>query len=481
MVVNAERAAEEDRLIRSIRVAQGSTLETNPLGMQTTYSFTDGQLTDVSGIATANCAARSRSRTYDGNGNEDIVTDFNGNKVNYLFNGRGQATQIISGYQSGTPVTTNMVWDPTHNRKTKVTVAGDSETTYAYTTDNRLKTVSVKNLSPHGVANQVHTWTWTYTEHPSGIVQTIVAKGPDNVALTYTYSALGDLTTVVNALGHTTTYSTYNALGQPGRITGPNGDITDYAYYPGGLLKSVTTHLGGASTTTYTYAKGLLDSVTTGDGVVTTYDYDTARRLTTVSRNELNGTATREIGYNLNSNPTSVRTYRGASLRFSAFTDYDELGRPIRRYGNAGQNFRSTYDANGNLATTKDSLNRTTSYAYDALNRLTTVTDPLLGETAFQYEPERRDHQLRHGRRQQSPQQPEWRQRAQLPVHRQRQHQELHRHGRHHLHLRCLQPPALCEQGRSYRHLGPGLRRDPLCQSCRWRRGITVFRIHPGR
>lgn len=45
-----------------------------------------------------------------------------------------------------------------------------------------------------------------------------------------------------------------------------------------------------------------------------------------------------------------------------------------------------TYDAAGNVATSKDALNRITTFAYDAKNRLKQVTDPQYGVTAYTYD-----------------------------------------------------------------------------------------------
>ncbi|MDH4328689.1 MAG: hypothetical protein OEV77_09210 [Nitrospira sp.] len=44
------------------------------------------------------------------------------------------------------------------------------------------------------------------------------------------------------------------------------------------------------------------------------------------------------------------------------------------------------YDLAGNVATSKDALDRITTFQYDAKNRLTTVIDPLLGETVYTYD-----------------------------------------------------------------------------------------------
>lgn len=58
------------------------------------------------------------------------------------------------------------------------------------------------------------------------------------------------------------------------------------------------------------------------------------------------------------------------------YFEYDELGRVIRQYGNNGQSTRYSYDGNGNLTSTQDAANRTTSYEYDALNRVKKILAP---------------------------------------------------------------------------------------------------------
>lgn len=385
---DAALAVAEDNLVAMITATQSNTIETNPLGLQTTYTFLDGRLSSVSGAASANCSARSRSRSYDANGNEDLVTDFNGNYTDYNYSANGQLQQVTEAYNTVFARTTTYAWDSSFNRPTSVTVTGDHQTSYTYTTDNRIASVTVKNLSANGVLNQTHTWTYAYTKYPSGIVQQMVTDGPlASDQLTYNYSTYGDLTSVSNALGHTTTYAGYNGLGQPNHMSGPNGDITDYGYYPGGKLKQVTTYPSGtASTASMTYSAGLLATATSADGVTTTFAYDTARRLTSESRPELNGTAKRQIGYNLASNPTEVDVYRDATLRYRAYADYDEIGRIIAKRGNNGENVRYTYYNNDNVKTVTDSLSRVTTLTYDALNRLSTSKDAKLGLTRYEYD-----------------------------------------------------------------------------------------------
>ncbi len=385
---NAARAAAEDDVIAHVDTTT-SVLETNPLSLKTTYAFADGRLTSASGQATAYCTARSRSRAYDANGNENIVTDFNGNQTQLTYNAKGQLTQKIEAYSTAVARTTAYVWDATYNRVASETVAGDHQTTYAYAADQRLASVTLKNLAPNGVLNQTHAWTFTYTKYASGLLQTMIVDGPQaaNDQITYGYSASGDLVSVSNTHGHTTSYSLYDGAGRPGRMVGPNGDQTDLAYYPDGRLKQITTYPNGvAATTSFTYAAGLLATSKTADNITTGYAYDAARRLIDASHPELNGTADRKTFYDLASHPTRFEIYRGATLRYRAYTDYDEAGRVRARRGNGGQNVRYGYDKDDNVLTLTDSLNRVTHFAYDALDRLAQQTDAKNGITKYEYD-----------------------------------------------------------------------------------------------
>lgn len=387
-----DRVLNEKAIVTLVNGTTTTTTETNPLLLQTTYTFSDGQLTSVVSPAGAYCSARSRSQTYDANGNLDIQHDFNNNTTDWNYAANGQLQQVSEGVGSAVQRTTTYAWDPTFNRQTSATLTGNSKSTYAYDAHSRLRELKLYNLSNYGVANQTHTWTYTYTYYtsPSWMVQKLVIDGPQTGTtdqITYQFSTAGDLSSVSNTLGHTTTYTLYNSLGQPGTVTGPNGDMTQYAYYPGGMLKSVTTYPDGvhASVANYTYDKGLVKTVA-ANGVTTTYVWDSARRLTSESRNEANGTATRKYFYDLAGNTIRTEVYRGSVLHARAYTDYDGLNRVRQRRGNYSQLFKYTYDPNSNLKTTVDSYNKTTTYYYDALNRVSSSNDPRNGLTRFSYD-----------------------------------------------------------------------------------------------
>lgn len=402
-------------------------VETNPLGRQTTYRFLEGMPYTVTGHPSAYCAGGNQTYTYDVNGNPDRVTDFNGIVTDYDYNAKGQLLRKVEAVGTSAQRTTEYVLDAERNRVLSETIVGVRRTTYTYTPDGRIETVSVANLSSSGVVGQTLVTRYTYTRHPNGLLASIVVDGPlegSGDALTYTLSSEGDLLSVRNSLGHETIYSNYNGLGQPGRIVGPNGDIAEYSYDAQGRVTIQRGYPGGVvADTTYTYnPQGLVASVATPDGVTTFYEYDNSRRLVRTYRNAkgaLSGGADQEdelLTYNNNGDVTRVerrrwvggwkwrckrwRTIEGRpecieeeyvwtlspTTVFSTYLDYDELGRVRAWRGNSGQNTRYTYDAKGNVKTVTDALNRVTSFDYDALDRVVRSTDPLNGTTGFEYD-----------------------------------------------------------------------------------------------
>ncbi|GAB3105443.1 hypothetical protein GCM10027159_34920 [Lysobacter terrae] len=405
--------------------------ETNPLSKVTTRVFKNGQPTSITGAASTYCPASYSLTEYDTSGSPAMTSDFNNNKTAYTYNTKGQLTQTIEAYGTSQARTTQNVWDSTRNRLLSVTVVGQQRSEYTYTADNRVATIKVVNLSANGVANQARTTTYTYTKHPNGMLASTTVDGPlpgSGDAVVTNYSAVGELLSVTNGLGHAVIYSSHNGLGQAGRVTGVNGEIADTTYDARGRVVKVRTYPDGATAadTAIAYAiNGTVASVTTPDGVTTNYQYDASLRLTQQSRSitgVLSGGGNQEqrrFSYNAASDPLQVQEWaveghwdwkpgpclqpgpNGACyepgdpvevwvespvLKHSTFVDYDELMRLRARRGNGGQNVRYGYDANGNVTTITDSLGRVTTLTYDALDRVVASTDPLSGVTWFEYD-----------------------------------------------------------------------------------------------
>lgn len=356
---------------------------TNALGHVSVYQYNANALpVSVTGQAASHCAATLSQMTYDANGNMQTEIDNNGNTTDYTYAATGQLQQTVEAAGTSIARTTNYVWDstPGTDRLLSVTVVGLSQTTYTYNAQNRLASVAVTNLSSNGTASQTLTTSLGYTLYGNGMVQTMTVTHPSpnnsNVD-TYQYDALGNLTSVIDGLGHATTYSNYNALGEPGHVVGPNGDATDFTYDGRGLLLTKTTHPNGtAAQWSYTYDQfGTVNKVTAPDGEVTTWNRNAEGVLQTITHNDKDGASTETFGYDANGDITSDTVTRGGTVSLAKTVSYDELGRPYLQQGTNGQSLTYTYDGNSNVQSATNAMGHVISLTYDALNRVTQKTE----------------------------------------------------------------------------------------------------------
>jgi YD repeat-containing protein len=159
---------------------------------------------------------------------------------------------------------------------------------------------------------------YSYTVHPNGMLATMIEDGPlegAGDAVTYQYDAYGQLGTLRNSLGHTTTYSGYTALGMPTHVEDANGAITEFGYDARGRMVSKRNYINGQpADVRFTYgSSGLLEQVTPADGPALRYAYDEARRLTDEFYREQDGTyARKRYGYNPMSQVTAITVSQSA-------------------------------------------------------------------------------------------------------------------------------------------------------------------------
>lgn len=350
----------------------------------------NGQLSKKSNDSVATCGATVQNRAYDANGNLSQTIDNNGNVHTYTYAVTGQLQSETEASGTSLARTTDYTWDPNIqlNRLLSMTVEGWSKTTSTYNAQNRLASAQVTDLSRG--ANQTLTTTYGYTLYASGMVNTMTVThpSPGNVD-TYTYDALGNLTSVANGLGQTTTYSNYNGLGEVGHVVGPNGDVTDYVYDARGRVQTKTTYPNGAAATwTYGYdGFGLLASELTPAGETTNWNRDAEMRVKSIVRNDKDGASTESFGYDANGDVTSHTVSRNGATSLSETFNYDALGRVYQRLGTHGQALTYGYDGNGNVVSVTDAAGHSVSNQYDALNRLTRTASsggasPLLPSTA---------------------------------------------------------------------------------------------------
>jgi RHS repeat-associated protein len=206
---------------------------------------------------------------------------------------------------------------------------------------------------------------------------------------TRTYDAAGNLQTLTDYNGKTTTYTydtlnrllsrtpdsrlpdtpesfTYTPTGKRATMTDASG-TTVYTYDAQDRLQTKATPQG---TLTYTYdAAGNVASMTSSNanGVSVGYTYDSLNRLATVVDNRLPvGQQTTTYSYDPASNLATVTYPNGLQ---SSFT-YDDLNRVTGL--NAGRaNYNYQLDATGNRKQVTESGGRVVNWSYDGIYRLT--------------------------------------------------------------------------------------------------------------
>jgi len=380
---------------------------TNAIGAVRTFSFTrTGDLKPVNGVSGAPCVecGDSLATTYDLAGWVSSRTDYNGNLTCYSNDAaRGLELVRVEGFAPGSTCPTNLVaytpgsgtrqrristtWDSTFREPTNVTEANRTTTFVYYPTgDLHTKTITDTTVTP----NVSRTWTYTYNSYG----RVLTADGPRaDVADVTTYSyytcttgyQCGQVQTVTNAAGQTTTYNTYNAYGQPLTITDPNGILTTLTY---DARQRLTSRQTASETTAFDYwPTGLLKKVTLPDGSYLAYTYDGAHRLTQVTDALGNKTV-----YTLDAmgNRTAENSYDPANALHRAhsrvFNTLNELWKDVNAAGTAAVTTTFGYDPQGNQTSIAAPLARNTANGYDELNRLKQITDPASGLTQFGYD-----------------------------------------------------------------------------------------------
>ncbi|MGN6520515.1 MAG: RHS repeat domain-containing protein [Dokdonella sp.] len=298
--------------------------------------------------ATANCSSvvATSSTTYDGNGNVDLATDFNGVVTDHDYNSRGLETKRVdasnaSGANAATKRTTETIWNASFNvpdqRAVKnSTGIAETQTKWAYNT--RGQAIAYCQVDP-AVSGASSYYCGSSTDTPAGVRQTLtsycesadvtagacplvglvtavngarqttdagMASGDDIATYTYrmaddstcasggacTYRK-GDLWKANNALGQVTEYVSYDKNGRVTRVKDANGTYTDFVYHARGWLtdrsvreSAVGTPGAGDATLHIDYdAVGNVTKVTQPDGAYLQYTYDDAHRLIKITDN----------------------------------------------------------------------------------------------------------------------------------------------------------------------------------------------------
>ncbi len=300
------------------------------------------------------------TKTYNDNGTVASVTDAEGNKTTFEYDGvdRLLKTRFPSTTKgAGTSSTTDyeqLTYDANSNVTSRALRGGTLSTGYTYDHLNRVTTKNLPGSEPDV----------TYTYDLQG---RITGASTTAQALTFSYDALGRNLTQGGPLG-TVSYQ-YDLADRRIRLTWPDTFYVTYDYQVTGEMTTIkesgTTTLG-----TYAYDNlGRLTSLTRGNSVPTTYGYDAVSRMTSMS-SDLTGTTsdlTLGFGYNSGSQITSTtRSNNAYSWTGAANLARNYISNGLNQYSaNTAMSFG--YDARGNLTSAGSD-----SYTYNSENLLLT-------------------------------------------------------------------------------------------------------------
>ena len=295
---------------------------------------------------------------------------------------------LANGYITSMIDPAGKVWtyehDPITADLTSVTDPEGRTTTYTYDEFGRILTES----GPGGSST-------TYVQSGAGPTSITVAASPANRTTTIEYhtendARKGKVKKITDPLQGETVLTYTTATGDLATVVDPLGNTTTFAYDElaiianRGLPTSVTDALDKVTRTTYD-TRGRVIRVTADDGTFTTIGYDLAGRRSTVT--DPMGRRTRYVyddysrlravidpmnkatsyDYDMMGNLLALTD---ANLQITRF-EYENHNRVKRMIYPGGAFEQFTYDTRGRLATVVDRKNVTTTFTYDDIGRLT--------------------------------------------------------------------------------------------------------------
>lgn len=318
-------------------------------------------------------------------GTLDSVTDANGNTTSYTYDAVGTVTgmsQSVSGLENGDSLSVS----------------------YTYDSGDRVRTINHNNFN------------YTFNYDPFGVLSSVKAADKTIVSYAYDEDYLPTSTTYGN---EQTIYYTYDSNEQlVGISTSPDEiDRQSFAYDHSGNLTMIYDIVNHRRTNltydsegnVYTTVRNTLNGVvkheyktiadvyteTVGNKTYAmTYAYDADGRLTTLTWNNGDTTAKKEIHYDdldrqtasVISAKTGEETVQILNTTY-AYNDTVNFGtsNQVSVLQNKANGYSNTiayeYDKNGNIVKAGD-----VSYSYDEAGQLTRVNDPQYGTTVYVYD-----------------------------------------------------------------------------------------------
>jgi RHS repeat-associated protein len=351
---------------------------------RTTYDNA-GRATLVETGVNTTAEADEVATAYTNNGRVQHVTDAEGNRTTYEYDGHDRLVKTF--FPSPTTDNTSSTTDYeelTLDANGNVTgFRNRANQSIAFTVDD-LNRVTLKDLP--GSEPDV---TYSYD-----LLGRMTGASHTGHSLGFTFDALGRNLTQTSSVTGTVT-STWDIAGRRTRIAHPDGFYVDQDYNVAGELTAIrengaTSNLGILASFTYDDL-GRRATLTRGNGTVTTYGYDAVSRLDELD-DSLAGT-TYDQSVDFSHNPASQIVGRTGSNNFYAYTGYANINRTDTHNGlnqiSASDGTSFTYDAKGNLTT-----DGTQTFTYSSENLLLTRSPSSGGTYIAKYDPLMRLHEV---------------------------------------------------------------------------------------
>ena len=267
----------------------------------------------------------------------------------------------------------NSKFEYSGNDLVKQTDPKGSQFKYTYSTDGKHNLLSAASAE-----NVVYSFEYDTNGNPK---KSKVGDSTTFIDSYAEYTTSGNYTkTITDSSGNKVNYNYNETKGTLDSVTDPKGSTTSYQYDDklDTLLNVKKTVDGKEISNSYTYKNDRIESIT-HNGFSYNFGYDSLGNNTTVSVGNQNLiTNTYGTYYNAAEN----RNYQTGLLKESQYGNgqivkngYDDSDRVISRTFN-NQEFRYSYDANGNLGYHEDLVNEVNyKYSYDLSDRLTKVSD----------------------------------------------------------------------------------------------------------
>lgn len=369
-------------------------------------------------IREIDAAGYETKNEYDGLNRLTKTTLPEGNSVLYQYNSKDLVTLITWKAKPGSPLldlTNSFTYDPAWNKVATIVDGLGRTTTYIYDPANG----NLININYPLVGGQLPQETFTYNVRgqlltytdETGIVTkntydvtteklltTVVDFGTSphlNLTVQYGYNAVGDVTSIINPRGFTTTFVfdskrrltqvtdpapfnyvtkfTYDANDNKTKIERQTGNVLDpwetnlSSYDADDNLKTTTDPQNNVTVFDYN-SNNLLWKITDADSRVVTVHYDQRLNLSDTVDNA--GVTVSTKTYTPNGLLASDTDSRSNPVQYT----YDGFDRVDKRIYPDSSYEQMTYDSNGNVLSLKTRAGLNVAMTYDELNRLSTTS-----------------------------------------------------------------------------------------------------------